>query len=90
MCDNRSNKRSQTQQNKKKATTPLACGNAKSHSICKELNLFSCSFPLACSVPLCLAAFVASIMLINSHHMERVALIGQGLGMLLCEQTGQG
>lgn len=38
---------------------------------------------------MCLAAFVASMMLINSHHMESVALIAQGLGVLLGGQTGQ-
>lgn len=90
MYDNISNKRSQTQPKNKIAATSLARSNANSHtSTFKELNLFSCSFLLACSRTLCLAAFVASVMLINSHHMEGVALIGQGLGMLLRGQTGQ-
>lgn len=52
-----------------------------------ELNLSSCSFSLA--EPCVWMPFVASMMLINLHHMESVALIGQGLGASPCGQTGQ-
>jgi len=72
------------------AAASLAHGDAKIYSTTlKELHLFSCSLLSAHSRTLCLAAFVASMMVINSHHMENVALIGQGLGMLLCGQTRQ-
>lgn len=50
-------------------------------------NIFSCSMQLTFSRTSCLVACAASVMLINSHHMERVSVIGQGPGVLVCEQT---
>ena len=87
MFVNRSFKRSQTQLKNKTA----ARGNAISHSAnfqrAKPILLLFGFCLQQNSVPRCFCA--ASMMLINSHHMESVALIGQGLGMPLCGQTGQ-
>lgn len=50
-------------------------------------NIFSCPLQLTFSRASCLVVCATSVMLINWHHMERVAVIGQGPGILVCEQT---
>lgn len=50
-------------------------------------NIFSGPLQLTFSRTSCLVACAASVTVINSHHMERVAVTGQGPGVLVCEQT---
>lgn len=53
----------------------------------QQPNIFSCPLQPTFSRAPCLVACAASVMLINSHHMERAAVIGKGPGVLVCEQT---